>query len=166
MDLAPEYGGNNGKKLRTNPVFLNQFKVSAFTAFAPPIFSPIVACRRIYTNRQLLSRAVTVAQRNRALKPFLIGSIIFLTLGVAIASEALSRLGLEGNYVYLFSVAFVVTAIMLRRNFLLLLVLVVGVSTINLPEAMLLQYHLNRDVLLAVICAIILVPVMYERLMA
>lgn len=105
-------------------------------------------------------------QRNRALKPFLIGSIIFLTLGVAIASETLSRLGLDGNYVYLFSIAFVVAAIMLGRNIFLLLVLVVGVAAINLPDATLLAYHLDRDVLLAVICAIILVPVMFERIAA
>ena len=107
-----------------------------------------------------------MAQSNRALKPFLMGSVIFLTLGVAIASETLSRLGLEGNYVYLFSMAFVVAAIMLGRNILLLLVLAAGVVAINLPEAMLLQYHLDRDVLLAVVCAIVLVPVMYERIMA
>ena len=53
-----------------------------------------------------------MVKRNHALRPFLIGSVIFLTLGVAIASETLSRLGLEGNYVYLFSMAFVVAAIM------------------------------------------------------
>lgn len=105
-----------------------------------------------------------MAQSNRALKPFLMGSVIFLTLGLAIASETLSRLGLEGNYVYLFSMAFVVAAIMLGRNILLLLVLAAGVAAINLPEATLLQYHLDRDVLLAVICAIVLVPVMYERI--
>ena len=105
-----------------------------------------------------------MAQSNRVLKPFLMGSVIFLTLGVAIASETLSRLGLEGNYVYLFSMAFVVAAIMLGRNILLLLVLAAGVAAINLPEATLLQYHLDRDVLLAVICAIVLVPVMYERI--
>ena len=105
-----------------------------------------------------------MAQRNHALKPFLMGSAIFLTLGLAIASETLSRLGLEGNYVYLFSMAFVVAAIMLGRNILLLLVLAAGVAAINLPEATLLQYHLDRDVLLAVICAIVLVPVMYERI--
>lgn len=105
-----------------------------------------------------------MAQSNRALKPFLMGSVIFLTLGLAIASETLSRLGLEGNYVYLFSMAFVVAAIMLGRNILLLLVLAAGVAAINLPEATLLQYHLDRDVLLAVVCAIVLVPVMYERI--
>ena len=105
-----------------------------------------------------------MAQSNRVLKPFLMGSVIFLTLGLAIASETLSRLGLEGNYVYLFSMAFVVAAIMLGRNILLLLVLAAGVAAINLPEATLLQYHLDRDVLLAVVCAIVLVPVMYERI--
>ena len=107
-----------------------------------------------------------MVKRNHALRPFLIGSVIFLTLGVAIASETLSRLCLEGNYVYLFSMAFVVAAIMLGRNILLLLELVAGVAAINLPEAMLLRYHLDRDVLLAVICAIILVSVMYERVVA
>ena len=107
-----------------------------------------------------------MAERNHALRPYLIGGVIFLTLGVAIASETLSRLGLEGNYVYLFSMAFVVAAIILGRNILVLLVLVAGVAALNLPEAMLLRYHLDRDVLLAVICAIVLVPVMYERVVA
>ena len=33
---------------------------------------------------------------------------------------------------------------------------------INLPEATQLRYHLDRDVLLAFVCAVILVPTIYQ----
>lgn len=82
--------------------------------------------------------------------------IIFLTLGLALANETLSRIGMEGNRLALFSVAFVVAIILLSRNLVMVIAVVIGVLALNLPEAMLLQYHLDRDMLLALIGAAVL----------
>ena len=41
-------------------------------------------------------------------------------------------------------------------------VILSGVVAINLPDASLLRYGLDRDVLLAAVCALILVPSIYE----
>ena len=96
------------------------------------------------------------------LKPFVYGIVIFGTLGVTFANAVLSRIGLEGNYVYLFATALVVAGVMLGRNVFLIALLLAGVVAINLPEAALLRYHLDRDVLLAVLSAVILAPPIYE----
>jgi len=37
-----------------------------------------------------------------------------------------------------------------------------GVFAFNLPDAVLMQYHLDRDVLLAMVCATLLVPSVYQ----
>jgi len=42
---------------------------------------------------------------------------------------------------------------------------ILGVFAINLPDATLLQYHLDRDVLLALVCATLLVPSVYQLIM-
>jgi hypothetical protein len=40
--------------------------------------------------------------------------------------------------------------------------MLVGVFSFNLPDATLVQYHLDRDVLLAMVCATLLVPSVYQ----
>ncbi|PCJ27956.1 MAG: hypothetical protein COA96_01985 [SAR86 cluster bacterium] len=101
-------------------------------------------------------------RQKHAFKPIAYGVIIFVTLGMAIANETLSRFGLESNYIAVFSVAFILVAILLSKNLIMLVVVITGVIALNLPEALLLQYHLDRDVLLAVVCAAILVPSVYD----
>lgn len=96
------------------------------------------------------------------LKPLILGLIVFLTLGVTIAGEALGRFGLQNNYAILFSVAFVLAILILSRNLLMIGVVLLGVIAINLPEATLQQYRVDQDVLLALVCAVILVPTVYK----
>ncbi len=101
-----------------------------------------------------------VLDKNR-FKTLAYGVVVFITLGIAIANETLSRFGLEQNYLVVFSLALILAAVMLSKNFFVLLVIIIGVVGMNLPEATLLNYHLDRDVLLAAICAFILVPSVY-----
>lgn len=96
------------------------------------------------------------------LKSFLYAAVIFLTLGISIANEALSRFGLQENYIFLFSIAFVLAAFMLGRNIWMMLLLVAGVAAVNLPEVTLMRFSLDRDVILALLCALVLVPSVYE----
>lgn len=98
----------------------------------------------------------------RVIKPVVYGAVIFTTLGITIANETLSRFGLEQNRMLLFSVALVLAALLFSRNVILLGSVVLGVLALNLPEATLIQYRLDRDVLLAAVCALILVPSVYQ----
>lgn len=101
-------------------------------------------------------------QGSRNIKPIAYGFVVFITLGISIANETLSRLGIENNYVIVFSVAFVVAACILATKIWLTMLVLLGVVAINLPEAVLLGMNLDRDVLLGAVCAVILVPTVYE----
>ncbi|MCG8414055.1 MAG: hypothetical protein MI746_07535 [Pseudomonadales bacterium] len=96
------------------------------------------------------------------LKAFLFGGFLFLTLGVSLANEALTRFGMQENYFALFSLAFAVAVLLLIRNLFIIALVTFGVIAMNLPEATLVSYNLDQDVLLAVVCAIILVPSVYS----
>lgn len=95
-------------------------------------------------------------------KPLLLGSIVFLTLGITIASETLSRFGLQHNYVILFTVAFVLAVLIVSRNLMMIVPVFIGVIAMNLPEATLSRLNLDQDVLLALVCAVVLVPTVYK----
>lgn len=101
---------------------------------------------------------------SRSLKPLAYGFVVFITLGISIANETLSRFGMENNYLFVFSVAFVLAACLLSSKIWLSLLVILGVVAINLPDAMLMNMNLDRDVVLGAVCALILVPTVYELL--
>ncbi len=101
----------------------------------------------------------------RVVKPLMLGGLVFITLGVTLASDTLSRFGLEDNYVIVFSLAFVIAALVLSKNLVMLLVALTGVVLSNLPDATLLNLGLDRDMLLAGVCAIVLAPATYDLFM-
>lgn len=98
------------------------------------------------------------------IKPYVYGVMIFTTVGITLANATLTRIGIENNQVALFSVAFLLAAILLSRNLLLVGIVIFGVLTLNISDSILLQYHLDRDILLAMIGAAIIVPSIYEML--
>ena len=99
---------------------------------------------------------------NRTLKPLMFGGLVFVTLGVTLASDMLSRFGLEDNYVVVFSVAFIIAGIILSKNLTMFLTVLLGVVLCNLPDATLASYNLDRDILLASVCAIVMAPAIYD----
>lgn len=101
-------------------------------------------------------------RQRQLIQPLVYCAVVFITLGIAIANEILARFGLENNQIYVFSIAILVAGLLLSKNLTLLLLVLLGVFAINLPDATLVQYHLDRDVLLAVVCATLLVPSIYE----
>ncbi|PCI74345.1 MAG: hypothetical protein COB20_15245 [SAR86 cluster bacterium] len=96
------------------------------------------------------------------IQPIVYCAVVFITLGIAIANEILVRFGLESNYVIVFSIAFLVAGLLLSKNLILLMFVLAGVFAFNLPDATLVQYHLDRDVLLAMVCGTLLVPSVYQ----
>jgi hypothetical protein len=105
---------------------------------------------------------VVMERKKQLIKPLVYCAVVFITLGVAIANEILSRFGMDNNYILIFSMAFVVAAVLLSKNIVMLAIVFIGVFAINLPEATLIQYHLDRDVLLAIVCTTLLVPSVYQ----
>lgn len=101
-------------------------------------------------------------RQKQLIQPLVYCVVVFITLGIAIANEILARFGLESNYIIVFSIAFVVAGLLLSKNLLLLMLVLAGVFAFNLPDAILVQYHLDRDVLLAMVCATLLVPSVYQ----
>jgi hypothetical protein len=101
-------------------------------------------------------------QGSRDITPIVCGFVIFITLGITIANETLSRFGMENNYFIVFLVAFLVAACILVARGRLTVFVVLGVFDINLPEAMLAGSSLDSDLLLGVMCAVILMPAVCE----
>ena len=99
---------------------------------------------------------------NSVMKPLIFGAVVFITLGVSIANETLARFGMEDNYVMVFSLALLVAVILLSRNILMLGLVLGGVILMNMPDATLATYNLDRDVLVAAVCAVILAPSVYN----
>ena len=110
----------------------------------------------------LIYEVVAMERESKQVKPYLYGVLIFTTLGISFANTALSRIGLEGNRIAVFSIAFLLAAILLSRNLVMVAIVILGVLVLNLPDTTLLQYQLDRDVLLAMVSAAILVPSVYE----
>lgn len=96
-----------------------------------------------------------------ALRPLLLGILVFVLVGFSLANEMLGRFGLEDNYVVVFSAAFIIAILLLSKNIALIAVVAAGVVMVNMPEATLASYNLDRDFLLALVCAIVLVPSLY-----
>lgn len=103
-----------------------------------------------------------MVREKRLIKPLAYAAVVFVTLGLTIANETLSQLGLEQNYVMVFSVALVIAALLLSRNLVLIVAVIAGVVMLNLPDPTFLGIRLDRDVLLAFICGLILVPTVYQ----
>ena len=101
-------------------------------------------------------------QIQKSIKPIVCGFVVFITLGITIASETLSRFGIQDNNVIIFSAAFIIAAVLLSKNWLVIVVAFVGVVAFNQPDAVLMSYGVDRDVLLALVCGIILVPSVYS----
>jgi hypothetical protein len=101
-------------------------------------------------------------RQKQLIQPLVYCVVVFITLGIAIANEILARFGLESNYIIVFSIAFLVAGLLLSKNLILLAFVLAGVIAFNLPDATLVQYHLDRDVLLAMVCATLLVPSVYQ----
>jgi hypothetical protein len=101
-------------------------------------------------------------RNSRGVKTLAYGFVVFITLGITIANETLARLGKEGNYVIAFSVALVMASLLLAEKLWLTVVVLLGVAVVNLPDSSLLSYGIDRDIVFAGICALILVPTVYD----
>ncbi len=84
--------------------------------------------------------------------------ILLLTAGISVGKEVLAALNFDANYLTVTLIAIVVSLLTAHRNILYIL-LVVGMSAIvNLPDAVLVDYGINKTILLLTLIAIISEP--------
>ena len=92
--------------------------------------------------------------------------VFFSLVGISLASETLTRLGLGDNYFYIVTLGLLFSVLLLGKKKLLVLCVLVGVLVINLPESFMETYMIDRDMLLASVCSFILVPTLYDLFLA
>ena len=92
--------------------------------------------------------------------------VFFSLIGISLASETLSRLGVGDNYVYIVTLGLLFSVLLLGKRRLMVLCVLVGVLAINLPESFMATYMIDRDLLLASVCSFILVPTLYDLFLA
>jgi len=90
------------------------------------------------------------------------GALVFVVLGVTLANEMMGRFGLGDNNLIVYSAAFIIAVLLLSKNLFMIVGVAVGVAMVNMPEATLASYNLDRDFLLAFVCAVVLVPSLYN----
>ncbi|MFM1896003.1 MAG: hypothetical protein RLZZ385_1077 [Pseudomonadota bacterium] len=98
----------------------------------------------------------------RIYRPLLQGLLLFTLLGMGLATETLARLGMQDNYVLVVSVAFVLALLLLRKGPVTVGLVLLGVAAVNLPASYLTSWGVDRDFLLALVCAVILAPTVYQ----
>ena len=98
------------------------------------------------------------------MKVLLYGLILFLTIGVTVAREALSRFGLETNYLMIALVALVFTALLAHRSLMLVVLVLLLCVAINLPPEMLGGLTIDQDFLVAALIAVVILPLVHKLL--
>ena len=94
-------------------------------------------------------------------------ALVFFTLmGISLATETLTRVGLGENYGYIVTLGFVFSVLLLGKRRMLVLCVLIGVLAINLPVSFMETYMIDRDMLLASVCSFILVPTLYDLFLA
>lgn len=88
--------------------------------------------------------------------------VLFLILGVTIARETLATLGLDSNYLAMAVLALAITALLVHRNWLLLGVVAVLCIVINLPPQMLGGVQVDRDLLIALLIGVTILPLVHR----
>ncbi|MDP2140094.1 MAG: hypothetical protein Q8L20_04715 [Gammaproteobacteria bacterium] len=99
------------------------------------------------------------------MKLVLYGLILFLTIGVTVARETLSRFGMETNYLMIALVALVLTVLLAHRSLMLVLLVLLLCVAINLPPEMIGGITIDQDFLVAVLIAVVILPVVHKLLM-
>lgn len=88
--------------------------------------------------------------------------ILFLGIGITLARETVTRLGLETNYLLIALAALLFTALLAHRSFMLVLLIVGLCVVINLPPEMLGGFVIDQDVMIAALIAVIILPAVHR----
>jgi hypothetical protein len=118
-------------------------------------FSEVASRRRVQLDRE-----------TKSVRTVLYGLVFFSLIGISLATETLSRLGLADNYAFIVTLGFIFSLLLVGKKPLLVLCVLLGVLAINLPESFMENYRIDRDILIASVCSFILVPTLYDLFLA
>ncbi|MDO8272895.1 MAG: hypothetical protein Q7U82_13425 [Gammaproteobacteria bacterium] len=88
--------------------------------------------------------------------------ILFLGIGITLARETVTRLGLETNYLLIALAALLFTALLAHRSFMLVLLIIGLCVVINLPPETLGGFVIDQDVMIAALIAVIILPAVHR----
>jgi hypothetical protein len=84
--------------------------------------------------------------------------VVMLSAGINFGQHALPSLNFDHSYLVMTLAVLAITGLMAHRH-LFFILLVCGLAfAINLPEEFLQQYHINSDVLISTLAAVVLAP--------
>ena len=97
------------------------------------------------------------------MKTALVAVLVFLTVGILLSAVLLDQFGIERNYLLIGAGALVITLLVAFRGAALILIILVLSAMINMPEEMLEQYYLDRDILIVVVLLMVVFPLVYRE---
>ena len=97
------------------------------------------------------------------MKLILLSLLVFLTIGVTLSATLLDQFGIDRSYLFIGLGALVITGLVAFRGAILIVIILVLSLAINMPEEMLAQYYLDRDILIVVTLLMIVFPLIYRE---
>ena len=97
------------------------------------------------------------------MKMVAIAILVFITIGISLSMILLDQFGVERNYLFIGLGALVITALVAFRGALLIAIILILSLAINMPEEFLVQYYLDRDVLIVVVIMMVIFPLIYRE---
>lgn len=90
--------------------------------------------------------------------------VVALTLGINLGVHLLDSLQLGESYILMSLIAVAMAGLLVhRKTFFLVLVVMLSLA-VNLPEDLLLRWHLDRVALVATLLATIILPLLYKHM--
>ena len=83
---------------------------------------------------------------------------LFATIGLALARDFFSSLGFEASYPMIGAFGLTVATLLIFRSSLVVVAVALLAVMVTLPEARLLEYGLDHDILLAAVLLIVVYP--------
>ena len=97
------------------------------------------------------------------MKTAIVALVVFMTLGITLSSSLLELSGVETNYVCIGLGALLVTSLVAFRSIGLIVIVLLVSLPINLSEEYLIQYYIDRDVLIVLVILMIIFPFAYSE---
>jgi len=97
------------------------------------------------------------------MKLILLSLLVFLTIGVTLSATLLDQFGIDRSYLFIGLGALVITGLVAFRGAILIVIILILSLAINMPEEMLAEYYLDRDILIVVTLLMIVFPLIYRE---
>lgn len=89
------------------------------------------------------------------------GLLLMALTAAAVVTDTLNRIGLGDNYVYVISLSLLTGLLLMQVSKAMVLLVLLGLLAANLPDTNLQSLGVDRDLLLALVCAFIVAPNLY-----